>query len=155
MMATTKLHIFKWQSQLHTISTAPSCQVFGSLKRRSIRPDAVSYTTLITALTAMGRFQEARRVFDSMQRDKAVSVDLAAFGAMAAALSKEGDMLAARALLVRAAEDAKAAGKQPPVQAYGAVIAGYAKQRDLESALDLLKEFYQEVHVLPCDVLPT
>lgn len=122
-----------------------SVQIFGRLKRRGIRPDAVSYTTLITALAAMDRFTETRRVFDSMQRDKAVAVDLAAYSAMAASLSKEGDMPAARALLTQATEAAKAVGQRPPVQAYGAVIAGYAKQRDLESALDLVKEFYQEV----------
>lgn len=131
---------------LHAVTTRIPCpQIFSRLKRRGIRPDGVSYTTLITALASMSRFQEARRVFDAMQRDKAAIVDLAAYGAMAAALSKEGDMPAARAILVQASEAAKRAGQRPPVQAYGAVIAGYAKERDLESALDLVKEFYQEV----------
>ncbi len=92
----------------------------------------------------MERYEEARRVFDSMQRDRAARVDVAAYNAMIDAMARQGDMDAARDLLRRVTALAKAAGQRPPVQAYGAVIGGYSKERDLDAALEVVKLFYQE-----------
>ena len=37
-----------------------------------------------------------------------------------------------------------AAGQPPPIEAFGAVIEGYAKQRDAEAALAVLKTFFEQ-----------
>ena len=85
-------------------------------------PDAVSYTTLITALSWLGRSADALQAFQDLDADPNAQADLYAYNAIINALSVAGRMDDAEEYLQRAAELAQKRREPAPVEAFGAII---------------------------------
>ncbi len=85
-------------------------------------PDAVSYTTLITALSWLGRSADALEAFKELDASPNAQVDLYAYNAVISALSVAGRMTDARSYLQRAAQLAQDQAAPAPVEAFGAII---------------------------------
>jgi pentatricopeptide repeat protein len=85
-------------------------------------PDAVSYTTLITALSWLGRSADALEAFKELDASPNAQVDLYAYNAVISALSVAGRMTDAKSYLQRAAQLAQDQAAPAPVEAFGAII---------------------------------
>lgn len=112
------------------------------LRRAGLRPDALTYTTLIKAHGRLGRLADVAAAFESLLRDRSAAPDLRAYNAMVDALARNGDMGAAERMLGAATEFADSKGLHPPVEAYGAVVAGYARQLAVTPAVAVVKRFH-------------
>ncbi|KAK9868727.1 hypothetical protein WJX84_006572 [Apatococcus fuscideae] len=123
--------------------TKQAMAIFKRLRQSRRGPDVVTYTTLINGFSDAGRPAAAVRAFEEMESDPNVKPDVACINAMVDALQRLGDMAAAEAYLSQAAQLAQQQGQPPPIEAYGAVIEGYAKQLDAEAALGVLKDFFE------------
>ncbi|CAL8460726.1 g257 [Coccomyxa elongata] len=106
-------------------------------------PDALSYTSLITSLTRLGRPEDAVLAFRAMEADARVAVDVAALNAAVDALARCGRMGDAERQLDHAMQLCERQGRQPPLEAYGALLAEYARRRDAEAALSVLRDFFE------------
>lgn len=85
-------------------------------------PDAVSYTTLITAQSRLGHSAEALQAFQELDASPNAQGDLYAFNAVISALAVAGKMQQAEAYLQRASKMAQSQETGPPLEAFGAVI---------------------------------
>ena len=85
-------------------------------------PDAVSYTTLIRALSWLGRSDDALRAFEELDANPNAQADLYAYNAVISALSVAGRMEVAEDYLRQAAQLAQTQGEPAPVEAFGAII---------------------------------
>ncbi len=85
-------------------------------------PDAVSYTTLITALSWLGCSSDALNAFKELDATPNAQADLYAYNAVISALSVAGRMSEAEGYLQRAAKLAQEQEVAAPVEAFGAVI---------------------------------
>ncbi len=102
-------------------------------------PDAVSYTTLITALSWLGCSADALEAFKELDASPNAQVDLYAYNAIISALSVAGRMTDARSYLQRAAQLAQDQAAPAPVEAFGAIIkVWYNKAKHTLAFCDLL-----------------
>ena len=85
-------------------------------------PDAVSYTTLIRALSWLGRSEDALQAFKELDANPNAQADLYAYNAIISALSVAGRMEVAEDYLRQAAQLAQAQSEPAPVEAFGAII---------------------------------
>ena len=85
-------------------------------------PDAVSYTTLIRALSWLGRSDDALQAFEELAANPNAQADLYAYNAIISALSVAGRMEVAEDYLRQAAQLAQAQSEPAPVEAFGAII---------------------------------
>ena len=85
-------------------------------------PDAVSYTTLITALSRLGRSSDAVEAFKALDASPNAQADLYAYSAVINALSVAGRMTDAKTYLQSAGQLAQDQEVAAPVEAFGAVI---------------------------------
>ena len=85
-------------------------------------PDAVSYTTLIRALSWLGRSNDALQAFEELDANPNAQADLYAYNAIISALSVAGRMEDAEKYLQHAAQLAQNQGEPAPVEAFGAII---------------------------------
>ncbi|KAL6776178.1 TCB1 [Auxenochlorella protothecoides x Auxenochlorella symbiontica] len=69
-------------------------------------------------------------------------VDLAPHNAMVDACAQCGDLARGREVLRAAVAAARAAGRPPPVEGYGALVAGHARARDVRGAVALVRAFH-------------
>ncbi|KAK9865371.1 hypothetical protein WJX84_012366 [Apatococcus fuscideae] len=122
--------------------TKQAMTIFKRLRTSRRGPDVITYTTLINGFSDAGRPAAAVRAFEEMQADPNVKPDVACINSMVDALQRLGDMAAAESYLPEAARLAQEQGQPPPIEAYGAVIEGYAKQQDADAALAVLKAFF-------------
>lgn len=82
----------------------------------------MSYTTLITALSWLGRSDEALDAFQELDATPNACADLYAYNAVISALSVAGRMSEAEGFLQQAAKLAQEQEAAAPVEAFGAVI---------------------------------
>ena len=85
-------------------------------------PDAVSYTTLIRALSWLGRSDDALQAFEDLDANPNAQADLYAYNAIISALSVAGRMEVAEDYLRQAAQLAQDQREPAPVEAFGAII---------------------------------
>ena len=111
----------------------PTEQMFGILSNlisAGHRPDVVTYTTLLKHFSREGDVVASRWLMREMETDTSVSVDLSAFNALVDAFSRKG--------LTREATDTvarmKKLGHMPDAATYGALLDGFARVGDAESA---------------------
>ncbi|DBA92143.1 TPA: hypothetical protein ACH3X1_015865 [Trebouxia sp. C0004] len=119
-------------------------RLFRRMVQSGYSPDAVSYTTLITALSWLGRSAEALEAFKELDASPSAQVDLYAYNAVISALSVAGRMTDARSYLQQAAQLAQDQAAPAPVEAFGAIIKGYARLNQAEAALDVMRDFWQQ-----------
>ena len=94
----------------------------GMLPSAGYSPDAVSYTTLIRALSWLGRSNDALQAFEELNANPNAQADLYAYNAIISALSVAGRMEDAEKYLRRAAQLAQDQQQPAPVEAFGATI---------------------------------
>lgn len=82
----------------------------------------MSYTTLITALSRLGRSSDAVEAFKALDASPNAQADLYAYNAIINALSVAGRMTDAKTYLQRAGQLAQDQDVAAPVEAFGAVI---------------------------------
>lgn len=104
--------------------------------------DALTYTTLIMAHSMLGCLPDAVATFEALARDPGAALDLPAYNAMVHALARAGEMAAAESMLDTARRLAEAQGVPPPVEAYGAAVAGYARLRQVDAAVATVRAFH-------------
>ena len=155
------------------------------LRASGLRPDGLTYTTLIQAHGRLGHGGDAAAAFEALLRDRSAAVDVRAYNALVDALARNGDMAAAERMLERAAELADKQGRwgceveawvhtgrmchlllrpwalgpipcahncrhlplscaalPPPVEAYGALVAGYARTLSVGPAAAVVRRFH-------------
>lgn len=116
--------------------------IFKRVEKASLRPDGVTYTILLQAYAKLGRVIDAVATFEKLSLDPNAIMDIAAYNAMVDAFARGGDMEAAEKMLERACEFARHLGKPPPVEAYGAVVSGYARLKQMKSAVKAVRNFH-------------
>jgi leucine-rich PPR motif-containing protein len=112
------------------------------LRGAALNPDALTYTILIQAHGRLGQVAEAAGTFEALLRDRSAAPDLRAYNAMVDALARNGDMAAAERMLQAATDLASKQGLPPPLEAYGAVVAGYARQVAVGPAVAVVRRFH-------------
>ncbi|KAL4858667.1 Pentatricopeptide repeat-containing protein [Chlorella vulgaris] len=126
--------------------TAGECplalDVYARLRRAGLRADGLTHTILIQAHGRMGQVAEAAAAFEALLRDRSAAPDLRAYNALVDALARNGDMAAAERMLSAATEMASKQGLPPPVEAFGAVVAGYSRQVAVAPAVAAVKRFH-------------
>lgn len=116
--------------------------VYARLRRAGLRADGLTHTILIQAHGRMGQVAEAAAAFEALLRDRSAAPDLRAYNALVDALARNGDMAAAERMLSAATEMASKQGLPPPVEAFGAVVAGYSRQVAVAPAVAAVKRFH-------------
>lgn len=107
-----------------------------------LRPDGVTYTVLMMAYGRVGRVADAVGAFESLSRDPNAAMDVAAYNAMVDAFARTGEMAAAEKMVDSACKFAKKCRQPPPVEAYGALVAGYARLQHVELAVRAVRRFH-------------
>lgn len=116
--------------------------IFKRVEKASLRPDGVTYTILLQAYARLGRVLDAVATFEKLSLDTNAVMDIAAYNAMVDAFARGGDMVAAEKMLERACEFARNLGKPPPVEAYGAIVSGYARLKQVKSVVNTVRRFH-------------
>jgi leucine-rich PPR motif-containing protein len=107
-----------------------------------LREDGLTYTVLIQAHSRLGRVSDAVAAFEALSRDPGAAMDLIAYNAMVDAFARAGDMTAAESMLRTACACAERTGAAPPLEAHGAVVAGYARLKLVQPAVDAVRRFH-------------
>jgi pentatricopeptide repeat protein len=106
-----------------------------------LRPDGVTFTILLQAHASLGAVSEAVAAFESLSKDPNAAMDIRAYNAMVNAFAMAGDMGAAENMLGKACEFANRIGAPPPVEAFGAVVTGYARLKLVAPAVQTVRRF--------------
>ncbi|KAK6942866.1 Pentatricopeptide repeat [Dillenia turbinata] len=109
---------------------------FNEMRARGIAPSKISYTTLMKAFALSGQPKLASKVFDEMQNDTRVKIDIAAWNMLVEAYCKLGLVKEAKKAVERMRDD----GFYPNVATYGSLANGIALARKPGEALLLWKE---------------
>lgn len=112
-----------------------------SMRAQGLAPDSVQLSTLSKALVRKGRGSEAVEASDELQASANASVDLIVLNQRVHLFCSEGRMEDAERATERAAAAASSSGRPPPVEAYGALIRGYYRLRDLKPLIAAFRQF--------------
>ena len=117
-------------------------KLLGKMRDRRIAPDAVQLSTLAKALVRLGRSSEALNVASEIDLcDNTGGPDLMAMNQAVYLFCQGGNMIKAEAAAARAASYALSCGLPPPVEAYGALIKGYYKRKELKPLVAAFRKF--------------
>lgn len=116
--------------------------VYSKLLRMGQHPNGYTYTTLIKAYAKQGKLSEAVTAFETLSKDPHSLMDIAAYNAMVDAFARSGEMQAAEKMLERACRFAANCGMDPPVEAFGAVVAGYVRLKMVNPAVSTVRRFH-------------
>ncbi|CAN1805562.1 Pentatricopeptide repeat-containing protein At3g09650, chloroplastic [Linum perenne] len=116
--------------------SAEALTFFNKMRSKGIPPTKVSYTTLMKAFARSGQPNLASKVFDEMQKDSRVKVDLVAWNMLVEGYCKLGLVQEAK----KAVEKMKESGFYPDVATYGSLANGIALAKKPGEALLLWKE---------------
>lgn len=124
-------NLFCWNSMIDGLGThgyaKEAMRMFGEMEREGIRPNGVTFVSVLTACTHAGFIEEGRRRFVSMVRDYGISPGVEHYGCMVDLLSKGG-------LLEDALEMIRSMGFEPNSFIWGALLNGCKLHRNLEIA---------------------
>lgn len=115
--------------------------LYERMRNADLRPDGVTFTILLQAHASLGEVSEAVAAFEALSRDPNAAMDIRAYNAMVNAFSMAGDMGAAENMLTKACEFATRVGLSPPVEAFGAVVTGYARLKLVAPAVQIVRRF--------------
>lgn len=116
--------------------------VYSKLLRMGQHPNGYTYTILINVYAKQAKLSEAVTTFENLTKDRHASVDIAAYNAMVDAFARSGEMQAAEKMLERACTFAENSGTGPPVEAFGAVVAGYVRLKMVNAAVNTVRKFH-------------
>lgn len=117
-------------------------QLYSRMQGLGLRPDTLTYTTLLKAYSRSDQVQQALSVFEDLCSDANVALDVAAYNAAVHMLCRAGEMRAAERMAEKAAGMAQAKGEPPPLEAYGALVAGYSRLRLVEQAVGAVRRYH-------------
>lgn len=112
---------------------------FNEMREAAIPPSVISYTTLMKAFAMNGQTRHAEKVFEEMQKDPRVRVDIVAWNMLIESYSRAGLMDDAKNIFVQMKEQKL----HPTVATYGSLVNGYAKARKPGEVLILWKEIQE------------
>lgn len=112
---------------------------FNEMREAAIPPSVISYTTLMKAFTMNRQARLAEKVFEEMQKDPRVRVDIVAWNMLIESYSRAGLMDDAKNIFLQMKEQKL----HPTVATYGSLVNGFAKARKPGEALVLWKEIQE------------
>ncbi|RHN45812.1 putative tetratricopeptide-like helical domain-containing protein [Medicago truncatula] len=124
-------NLFCWNSMIDGLAAhgyaKEALRMFAEMEREGIRPNRVTFVSVLTACTHAGFIQEGRRFFTSMIEDYCISPQVEHYGCMVDLLSKGG-------LLEDALEMIRGMRFEPNSFIWGALLNGCKVHRNLEIA---------------------
>lgn len=124
-------NLFCWNSMIDGLAThgyaKEALRMFEKMVMEGIRPNGVTFVSILTACTHAGFIEEGRCFFASMIEDYCISPQVEHYGCMVDLLSKGG-------LLEDALEMIRGMGCEPNGFIWGALLNGCKVYRDLEIA---------------------
>jgi pentatricopeptide repeat protein len=111
------------------------------MRAQGLAPDAVQLSTMSKALVRAGRGREAVDLAHELEACPNAEYDQIAHNQLVWLYCWEGQMDEAEAATVRATQLAASAGLPAPVEAYGALIRGYYRLRQLPPLLVAFRRF--------------
>ena len=115
--------------------------LFDAMVQLGFLPDAISYTCLLKAAQQTGNIKKCRLIFETMQNTASIEVDVVCWNAMVSIYAAVGQMEEAEEMLTGAVQCAQRRKQPIPVEAFGAIIHGYTKRRDLSAAIAKFRWF--------------
>ncbi|XP_076889245.1 pentatricopeptide repeat-containing protein At3g09650, chloroplastic-like [Bidens hawaiensis] len=115
---------------------AGALEFFNEMRARGIAPTKISYTTLMKAFSVSGQPKLAHDVFNEMEKDPRVKVDLVAWNMLIEAYSRAGMLDPVKDLI----DKMKKKGMYPDVATYGSLASCIALARKPGEALLLWNE---------------
>ncbi|GAX83758.1 hypothetical protein CEUSTIGMA_g11183.t1 [Chlamydomonas eustigma] len=109
-----------------------------SVRARGLAPDAVQASTLSKVLVRQGQAKEA---LQAASECSLIGNDLVILNQMVHLYSSNGQMTEAEQAAAHAAAAAASSGRSPPVEAYGALIRGYYRLKDLPPLVAAFRSF--------------
>ncbi|KAG5002295.1 hypothetical protein JHK87_023367 [Glycine soja] len=124
-------NLFCWNCIIDGLAThgyvEEALRMFGEMERKRIRPNAVTFISILTACTHAGFIEEGRRWFMSMVQDYCIAPQVEHYGCMVDLLSKAG-------LLEDALEMIRNMTVEPNSFIWGALLNGCKLHKNLEIA---------------------
>ncbi|KAL2317713.1 hypothetical protein Fmac_031589 [Flemingia macrophylla] len=124
-------NLFCWNSILDGLAThgylEEVLRMFGEMERRRIRPNAVTFISILTACTHAGFIEEGRHRFMSMTQNYGIIPQVEHYGCMVDLLSKAG-------LLEDAIEMIRSMPLEPNSFIWGALLNGCKLHKNMEIA---------------------
>ncbi|KAI3520231.1 hypothetical protein L1887_09521 [Cichorium endivia] len=121
---------------------------FNEMRSKGIAPTKISYTTLMKAFSVSGQPKLAHEVFDEMQKDPRVKVDLVAWNMLVEAYSRLGMLDSAKEIV----ENMKKKGVHPDVATYGSLANCIALARKPGDALLLWNEIKERCGLITDEI---
>ncbi|KAK9282156.1 hypothetical protein L1049_005068 [Liquidambar formosana] len=124
-------NLFCWNSIIEGLAVhgyaKEALAMFGRMEREKIKPNGITFISILSACTHAGLVEEGRKRFLSMTRDFSLSPDVEHYGCMVDLLSKAG-------LLDEALELIRSMKIEPNSVIWGALLGGCKLHRNLEIA---------------------
>ncbi|CAK8541425.1 unnamed protein product [Lathyrus sativus] len=124
-------NLFCWNSMIHGLAShgyaKEALRMFEEMEKKGIRPNGVTFVSVLTACTHAGFVEEGRRFFVSMSEDYCINPQAEHYGCMIDLLSKGG-------LLEDALEMIRGMSSEPNGFIWGALLNGCKVHRNLEIA---------------------
>ncbi|KAF6134781.1 hypothetical protein GIB67_002182 [Kingdonia uniflora] len=114
---------------------------FNEMRVRGIAPSKVSYTTLMKAFALAGQPKLVQKVFDEMEKDSRVKVDLVAWNMLVEGYCRKGLIEETKRIVEKMRDN----GFYPDVATYGSLANGIALARKPGEALILWSEIKERL----------
>jgi pentatricopeptide repeat protein len=124
-------NLFCWNSVIEGLAVHgyadEALKMFGRMEREKVKPNGVTFISVLSACTHAGLVEEGRRRFLSITNDYSIPLEVGHYGCMVDLLSKAG-------LLEDALDLVRSMKVQPNSVIWGAVLGGCKLHRNLEMA---------------------
>lgn len=124
-------NLFCWNSAIEGLAvhgfSKEALAMFSKMEREKIKPNGVTFVSVLSSCTHAGLVEEGRRRFSSMTQDYSILPEVEHFGCMVDLLSKAG-------LLEDALELIRSMKFEPNAVIWGALLGGCKLHRNLEIA---------------------
>ncbi|CAN8295357.1 unnamed protein product [Cochlearia groenlandica] len=124
-------NLFCWSSIIEGLASHGYAQealrMFAKMEMDSVRPNAVTFVSVLTACTHAGLVEEGRKIYRSMIHDYSIASNIEHFGCMVALFSKAG-------LIQESLELIESMGFEPNAVIWGALLDGCRLHKNLEIA---------------------
>ena len=124
-------NLFCWNSVIEGLAVHgyadEALKMFGRMEREKVKPNGVTFISVLSACTHAGLVEEGRRRFLSIANDYSIPLEVGHYGCMVDLLSKAG-------LLEDALDLVRSMKVQPNSVIWGALLGGCKLHRNLEMA---------------------
>ncbi|KAB5569866.1 hypothetical protein DKX38_003659 [Salix brachista] len=124
-------NLFCWNSVIEGLAVhgyaEEALAMFDKMEREKIKPNGVTFVSVLSACSHAGLIEEGRKRFASMTRDHSIPAEVEHYGCMVDLLSKSG-------LLEEALQLIRTMKLEPNAVIWGALLSGCKLHRNLEIA---------------------